>query len=566
MNKHAPLSPPQHSNSSFCRPSPACSDRAWVLLVGLHNDALMDRPNSRQHASPYSRPEYKRRNSDPLLTTKGVDFDLFDASKSAPAITKESKNAASFETPARKSQQVLAPAPPTAPPGNSVATFNAPDLPQVESMIGKLSLQPIHCSHTSVSGRLFAGVDGVYFFGRKFFWDKQVVLLKWENVHQVQVIENGIRIINKEEEAFDFLEMETPEQVEASLVSLHNKNLTNRKKASPSSRSTSGRRASIRRMNSDPMLGASLFHLDLGAVADLGGTPEPAPAPPTEDSLEVSIHGSVNASTVKNHKDEWSQVSQKAGYDKKGRVVEGRVLKCSLDTFYEMFLADGAKYSLAAFLEGRGDSSLKESPWKAEDDGKQSRVVSYIHPVNAPLAPPQAGARKEQSYYRCGEHGLVIETHTHVDDVPMADCFYVADRVLVEPKGEDSVSVTMEFKMTFVKSTMFKSIISRTTSSEFVALFQAMADFMSNNLGGDTVRIEPTLPVAAETVAKEAPKSSFELFSNSIVAPLLVLVLLFQLWIILEVRGIKSTVRTLQQLHQSSSAGQPSSNGITDEL
>jgi hypothetical protein len=124
-----------------------------------------------------------------------------------------------------------------------------------------------------------------------------------------------------------------------------------------------------------------------------------------------------------------------------------------------------------------------------------------MHPVNVPMAPPKAGARKEQTYCRYGDYGLVIETRTYVRDVPMTDCFYVVDRILVEPNYRNpsdsssnkenqqdltninnhdssstapppSVLVSMEFQINFVKSTMFKGIISKTTSSEFKAFFQ----------------------------------------------------------------------------------------------
>ena len=47
------------------------------------------------------------------------------------------------------------------------------------------------------------------------------------------------------------------------------------------------------------------------------------------------------------------------------------------------------------------------------------RVVSYVHPVNAPMAPPSAAASKTQRFRRWGEHGMCIETRTEVKDVPI---------------------------------------------------------------------------------------------------------------------------------------------------
>ena len=540
-------------------------DRAWVVLVSLHNDALMDRPPSARQQSPHAYREYKRRNSDPLLMSKS-DLDFYeldnDDDNDAAAVpenngflmptSKEGKETAKddgFKTPAPKSKVTL----PTPPPSKSfAASFGGGlDLQEVEYFIGKLSLQPIHCTHKSVAGKLYAGTDAVYFFGRKFFWDKTTVHLKWDAVRQVQVMErdDGIRILSKRDEAFEFAEMETPDKVWASLISLHNAELSSQQKRRQSS---TRRRPTFRRMNSDPMMG-SMFHV--GSNNEEADTSTEVTTVDTSGGEASSQHGSQRSAIVNSLEEEWSKVKQTSDYDKK--VVEDHVLQCNLDTYIDMFLENGAKYSIAAFLQQRGDSNLDASNWKDQDDEKHSRVIQYTHPVNAPLAPPEAGARKEQIYRRYGDHGISIETKTHVEGVPMADCFYVADRILVERIGDDCVSVTMEFKITFVKSTMFKSIIGRTTASEFIDLFKSMASYMSQGLdngtatgtGTNTVQQSVAVPVKEQV---KTPANPIALVSSSTMAvTLIVLVLLLQIWIIVEVRGIKATIRVLQEtLHK----------------
>lgn len=120
-------------------------------------------------------------------------------------------------------------------------------------------------------------------------------------------------------------------------------------------------------------------------------------------------------------------------------------------------------------MQENGDKDLSASPWK-QDGIQWKRTIEYSHPINAPLAPPEARARKEQRYRRFGDHGLSIETDTFVDDVPMADCFYVTDRILVK-STENGVRLTGEFDIRFVKTTMFRSIISNTTRREFLRNF-----------------------------------------------------------------------------------------------
>lgn len=190
---------------------------------------------------------------------------------------------------------------------------------------------------------------------------------------------------------------------------------------------------------------------------------------PTDDMRDQQ---SISSLETPNLADEWAaEIAKQKDYA--NTVIRGQTLRCTMDKFLELFVANDAPFSVANFLQGRGDLDLEVSQWEKSDKGAETRIVHYKHPVNAPLAPPLAGARKEQCFRRFGDHGLCLETKTIVDDVPMADCFFVADRVRVAPKGNDMVSVTMEFDITFIKSTMFKSIIGKTTQSEFTNFFES---------------------------------------------------------------------------------------------
>ena len=131
-------------------------------------------------------------------------------------------------------------------------------------------------------------------------------------------------------------------------------------------------------------------------------------------------------------------------------------------------------------MESNGDKDVSVSHWN--DEGSHfKRTMEYSHPINAPLAPPEARARKEQRYRRFGDFGLSIETDTFVDDVPMADCFYVTDRILVKPTA-NGVQLKVEFDIRFVKTTMFRSIIANTTRREFVKGFQKLFVVMETSL------------------------------------------------------------------------------------
>jgi hypothetical protein len=394
----------------------------------------------------------------------------------------------------------------------------------------------------SITGKLYAGTSGVYFYGKKFFWDVNV-LLTFRSIKQIQLLltsDNsskdgskvtavqssktrtlGVTILSKDGTVHDFCNMVNPHQVWAGLIVLQNENLTAIPQRQPSllacdsaataSTSTASpkQQQPVRRTNSDPLM-STQFKRTESALSEIcsqndnSADDAAAATLPKDEPISSKKLAAVVSTTITSSLEQaWNETCSKIT-DYSNLVVDKQALyNCSLDTFVDLFVKDQADYSIAEYLQGRGDSELKETEWKTSsgdtDDhdkygsntANQTRTVHYMHPVNVPMAPPKAGARKEQTYCRFGEHGLVIETRTYVADVPMTDCFYVVDRIRVEPNynhdrtsskeyqesptaapPSPSVLVSMEFQITFVKSTMFRGIISKTTSSEFKSFFQ----------------------------------------------------------------------------------------------
>jgi hypothetical protein len=133
-------------------------------------------------------------------------------------------------------------------------------------------------------------------------------------------------------------------------------------------------------------------------------------------------------------------------------------------------------------MEKDGDFELHTTPWKVVPDGtgELTRTISYSHPINAPMAPPSAHATKTQTCQVYGDAGICLKTRTIVIDVPMTDCFHVQDRILVEPMPDGGVSVTADFKINFVKQTIFKHIINSTTKGDFISWFNGLAQMMQD--------------------------------------------------------------------------------------
>jgi hypothetical protein len=139
-------------------------------------------------------------------------------------------------------------------------------------------------------------------------------------------------------------------------------------------------------------------------------------------------------------------------------------LNITLDDFFTLFLSDDAPVSLESHHRAVGDSNVKSTHWETTYiDGffAKKRNLTYKHSIKIPLAmaPPHGVATKTQTMHRFGSHGIYLDTETWINDVPLADCFYVADRLVVATHPEGGISLTLQFGNCFVKRTMFKKII-----------------------------------------------------------------------------------------------------------
>lgn len=183
------------------------------------------------------------------------------------------------------------------------------------------------------------------------------------------------------------------------------------------------------------------------------------------------------------------------------------MLPCTLDTFFDTFLADSAKHSIQEYQESGGDVDVSVTPWKLDKDGVHSRTVEFKHHINLPMAPPFARARKEQRLYRYGRYGLSLETDTYVSDVPISSCFYVADRVLVEPTDNGKhVVVHAKFDVRFFKRMMFQSLIASQTGQKYMDGFQNQQQYWRKGLQileEPSCTRPPTRATTVETTCEE---------------------------------------------------------------
>ena len=159
-------------------------------------------------------------------------------------------------------------------------------------------------------------------------------------------------------------------------------------------------------------------------------------------------------------------------------------LNITLDDFFAQFLSDGTTVSLASHHQASGDLDVKTTKWEHEDDLTKKRFISYNHPISIPLpiAPPAGAATKTQRMQRFGDYGICLDTETWINDVPLADCFYVADRLLFSSDPDGQISLTIKFGICFVKKTMFRGIIASTSVNDVTEFHRGYVDLIQSKI------------------------------------------------------------------------------------
>ncbi|KAI2501156.1 protein of unknown function (DUF4782) [Fragilaria crotonensis] len=431
--------------------------------------------------------------------------------------------------------------------------------PAIEQEIGHMS-GAYPCTNNHIQGTFYAGSNGFAFTGTLFFYTSRFSH-KWEKVSHVHHSEMGHIIIqvNDDEKdfAYTFASIQQSEIVWATLSALHSEC----NKGTPQKHPLlTPMRASLRRLSTDPTSMRPHIDHEIGneeayvaaataaAMDDLRlsmSSRRMSVAPPEEPTSDLE--------------EAWGYLHGNPGESYKENAFDKQQIPCSLEKFFELFLSDDAVYSIPNFMAGEGDFNVVTSHWKAtETKGSKSRTIEYSHPINAPLAPPNAKARKEQRLRRFLNQGISIETDTYVDDVPMTDCFYVTDRILVSANDDGTVTVAAYFDIRFVKSTMFRSIIANTTRSEFVKWFQNLLNMLRREATAlaappSEVPAEPCQPSTSEppieAVLQYAPVLSDKKASIGLIhvlAILITFVLVLQVYILNYLSRIETTLIKIQ--------------------
>ena len=116
----------------------------------------------------------------------------------------------------------------------------------------------------------------------------------------------------------------------------------------------------------------------------------------------------------------------------------------------------------------QGDKEIEITPWQEVNQGVgATRTIRFIANLDGlPVGPPTAPVMQMQRVRVFGQHGMILETSSSMENVPAGDCFTLEDRWVVRPWSEvegngegEGLLIETSFEVRFVKSTFFKKII-----------------------------------------------------------------------------------------------------------
>ena len=205
----------------------------------------------------------------------------------------------------------------------------------------------------------------------------------------------------------------------------------------------------------------------------------------------------------------------------KETVLDSIHLPCSLDEFYEKFIANDCPHSFGSFQKSViGDFELEVKEWEKSKDSTATacsrRTITFRHPLKHKLGPKDASMEKRQQLHLIPGHGILLKSCTYGKGFPAADAFHVEDMWIIEPCNADAdesgrrssgVSMSVSFQIQYSKSTMFKKMIDVNTKQEYTQMYDKYMGMVTSALGGEA---KPGAAVAEKKIEDETPKVVLE--------------------------------------------------------
>ncbi|KAI2501161.1 hypothetical protein MHU86_13307 [Fragilaria crotonensis] len=355
------------------------------------------------------------------------------------------------------------------------------------------------CTYSRQHGRIYVASRAVLFFSNIFGFERRLSMSLSEITDIKTYRSTSIWISMMDGEDFVFKSLSSRERVVAVVRTLLNNVMP--------------RESSTIQLESEPS--ASPDSVDLTVSSQPGNPRVRAQSCPTEIHPEIifestrsdrpqvellcedkptrkASNGEASFATstcTENLMEDWKKEKRKQESIYKERAIDNVILNCSLSHFFDLFLADDAPHSMIHYQEQIiGDTQVKATKWKLDDDDCLKRTISFCHPIanNFGIGPSSTMATRVQTLSRYGDFGICLATTTKVSGVPGADAFHVADHWLVEEISSHEICFTVLHKTVFTKMTVFKRVIESSTKVEIKSWYTGYLAMLADHVQGQS--------------------------------------------------------------------------------
>eukprot|EP00978_Attheya_sp_CCMP212_P015536 scaffold40035_cov56-Attheya_sp.AAC.4 len=254
----------------------------------------------------------------------------------------------------------------------------------------------------------------------------------------------------------------------------------------------------------------------------------PETASLSDSDLSFSIGGVEGDNEIESStdlKNEWNSLKRHQYPSFKEVALEATELCCTLSSFHDMFLADDAPHSIESYQrDAIGDTNVLTSQWKLAEDGvNKTRRITFRHSSLNPFGPNDMSTTKEQCLRRYGNFGICVVSLTRVSGVPNGDSFFVEEQCMLERINNTFISLGVRYQTRFIKSTMIKKIIERSSRSETNAWYRGYRRMIQEALpdacvtrGLSPIAVAPSTREEPEMDSKQANRTSTQYSEASI--------------------------------------------------
>ncbi|XP_071959231.1 protein Aster-B-like isoform X3 [Antedon mediterranea] len=141
-----------------------------------------------------------------------------------------------------------------------------------------------------------------------------------------------------------------------------------------------------------------------------------------------------------------------------GKQYLNEVFGVSCETLFKLLFAEDSVFYLD-YVKARKSTDIEIGKWRTEEDSsKDSRVVTYIFPINSNIGPKSSQVTETQTFHRdLSKEGSCYITTNKVENkgIPYSDNFHVLGRWCITRVSENKCRLCVHAEINFTKASWF---------------------------------------------------------------------------------------------------------------